>query len=144
MFSEAVRADIAITPTAGAAGATPINGAIIDMANFTGVVFVVQFGAIVAGAVTSIKAQQGAQANMSDAADLAGTGQTVADDADDKCFFIDVKNPTKRYVRLVVSRATQNATCSAMAYSYGPSSAAVSHGSNVAGERHASPAEGTA
>jgi hypothetical protein len=55
-----------------AAGQTAQNGAVIDMANFDGVVFLAAFGALDAGAVTGLKAQQGLQANLSDAADLAG------------------------------------------------------------------------
>jgi hypothetical protein len=67
----------AITPDNGAAGTTDINGATLDMQGFEGVLIKVVFGAITAGAVTSIKAQQGAQSDLSDAADLEGTGQTL-------------------------------------------------------------------
>lgn len=145
MLSEIAKVTIAITPTAGAAGTSVINGAIVDMANFSGVLIVVPFGTITAGAVTSIKAQQGNDPALADAADLAGTGQTIADTDDDKTFYIDIKNPTDRYVRLVVSRATQNAVVGGATYLlYGPSWAPVTHGAGVAGERWASPAEGVA
>ena len=49
----------AVTIAAGAAGATNINGSILDMADFEGVLVTVQTGPIVAGAVTSIKMQPG-------------------------------------------------------------------------------------
>lgn len=135
-----------ITPTAGAAGTTDINGTTIDMQDYDGVLFVCTFGAITAAAVTSIKAQQGAASDMSDAADLAGTGQTIADDDDGKVFYIDLKNVTERYVRLVVDRGTQNAVvASAEAIQYLASKPPVAaHGSTVAGETHERPAEGTA
>ncbi|HFD38541.1 MAG TPA: hypothetical protein ENJ31_01640 [Anaerolineae bacterium] len=147
-LSKNVRISQAITPTGGAAGTTDINGATLDMQGYEGVLMVVTFGAIVAGAVTSIKAQQGAQSNLSDAADLAGTGQTVADDDDEKTFYIDLYRPTERYVRLVVDRGTQNATVAEALYiqygQQGGRKSPSSHGSNVSGEMHASPAEGTA
>lgn len=135
----------AVTPTAGAAGATAINGATLDMQGFAGVLIIVTFGAITAGAVTSIKAQQGAASNMSDAADLLATGQTIADTDDDKVFYIDLYRPAERYVRLVVSRATQNAVVASAEYiQYGARERPQTHGTNVAGETHISPAEGTA
>lgn len=139
------RLSIAITPTDGAAGTSDINGATLDMAGWDGVLMLVTFGAITTGAVTSIKAQQGNAANLSDAADLAGTGQVIADTDDDKTFYIDLYKPTKRYVRLVVDRGTQNAVvASALYIQYRGAKAPAVHGTGVAGETHVSPAEGTA
>ena len=83
-----------------AAGQTAQNGAVIDMANFEGVVFLAAFGALDAGAVTGLKAQQGLQANLSDAADLA---LAIADAADNKLLVLDVFRPAERYVRAVGS-----------------------------------------
>lgn len=135
----------AITPTAGAAGTTDINGATLDMQGFEGVLMMVTFGAITASAVTSIKAQQGAQSDLSDAADLAGTGQTVADSDDEDIFVIDLYRPAERYVRVVVDRGTQNAVVSSATYiQYGAANAPTSHGSTVNSETHVSPSEGTA
>jgi hypothetical protein len=144
-LADETKLTIAITPTAGAAGATGINGATLDMAGWDGVLVVVPFGAIVTGAVTSIKAQQGAASDCSDCADLAGTGQTVADDSDDKSFYLDLRRPAERYVRVVVSRATQNATVGGATYIQyrGRAKPTAAHGTNVAGERHLSPAEGS-
>src|SRR5262245_34237508 len=102
MLSTNTRLSIAVTPTAGAAGVSAINGATLDMAGFESFMVMVAFGTITAGAVTSIKVQQGALANMSDAADLAGSGQTIADTDDDKVFYSDVFRPVKRYCRVVI------------------------------------------
>jgi len=144
-LSKNVKITQAITPTAGAAGTSAINGATLDMSGFEGVLMVVTFGAIVSGAVTSIKAQQGSASNMSDAADLAGTGQTIADTDDEKVFYIDLYRPEKRYVRLVVSRGTQNATVASAEYiQYGAHNRPTSHASGVSGETQVSPSEGTA
>src|SRR5262245_18724374 len=120
-FAHDVKIVPAITLTAGAAGTTAINGAAIDMTGFGGVCFIVQFGAIVAGAVTSLKAQEDTASGMASAADIAGSNQTIADTDDDKIFYMDIHEPKKAFVRLVVSRATQAATCSAVALLYRPS-----------------------
>ena len=134
----------AITITAGASGSTAINGTILDMAGYDGVLVEVQFGAITAGAATSIKMQQDISSTMGGATDLEGTSQTIADDDDDKLFYIDLKRPKEQYVRLVVSRATQASTCAATYKRYRGRNKPSVHGSNVAGEKWVSPAEGTA
>ena len=72
------------------AGTSDQNSNIIDMSGFDGVMFIAAFGEITAGAVTSIKAQQGAASNMSDAADLEGSGIDIADDDDNKVAVLDI------------------------------------------------------
>lgn len=144
-LSKAVVISSAVTPTAGAANTTDINGTTLDMQGFEGVLMVVRMGAITSGAATSIKAQQGAAAGMGDAADLLGTSQTIADDAAGETFYIDLFRPRERYVRLVVDRGTQNAVvASAEYFQYGAHEFPTAHGTGVSGETHISPAEGTA
>ena len=109
----------AITVTAGAAGTSDINGAVIDTAGYEGVAFIAQLGAIVSGAVTSLKVQVGDAANLSDAADVPGLSLTVADTDDEDIKVLEFRRPTGRYVRLVCDRGTQNATVSAIAALYG-------------------------
>src|ERR1043166_808539 len=118
MLPEDTKIVQAITITAGAAGTSAINGTAIDTSGFDGCLFVVQFGAIVAGAATSIKVQEDTTSAFGAAADLAGSNQTIADTDDDKVFYVDIRRQPKQWLRIVVSRATQNATCSAMAYLY--------------------------
>ena len=142
-FSHDSKVVQAVTVTAGAAGTTAINSTAIDMSGFGGVCFIVQFGAIVAGAATSLKAQQDTTAAMSTAADIAGSNQTILDTDDDKVFYLDIRSPQKDFVRLVISRATQNATCSAIAVLYRARVHPVTHGTGVAGTRFIAPAEGT-
>lgn len=144
-LSKNVKISQAVTVTNGAAGTSDINGEILDMQGYEGVLMVVTMGAITSSAVTSIKAQQGAASTMSDAADLLGTAQTIADTDDEKTFYIDLYKPQERYVRLVVDRGTANAVvASATYYQYGAHKAPVSHGTNVSGETHVSNTEGTA
>jgi hypothetical protein len=144
-FSKNNKVLSAITPTAGAAGTTDIEGTVIDTQGFQGVAFLVRMGAMTTGAVTSIKAQQGAASDGSDAADLAGTAQAVAVADAGEVFIVDILRPTERYVRLYVDRDTANAVvASAEAILYGPSDAPVTQPTGVNAEAFVSPAEGTA
>jgi hypothetical protein len=144
-LSARTRIEQVISPTAGAAGTTTITGTVVDTAGCAGVLFVVTMGAILAGATTALKVQQGQQADGSDAADLAGTGQTIADTDDERVFYVDVRRPRERYLRLVVTRGVANATVAgALAVKYGLSRLPASQGAGVSGELHISPAEGTA
>jgi len=144
-LSKNVKISSAVTPTAGAAAATDLEGTILDMSGFDGVLIVVRFGAITGGAVTAIKAQQGAVAVMTDAADLEGSSQTIADDDDDQTFYIDVYRPTERYIRLYIDRATQNAVIASAEYiQYGARVKPTTHGTGVSGETLGGAVEGTA
>lgn len=134
-----------VTPTAGAAGTSAITGSVLDLSQAEGALILVRFGAITSGAVTSIKFQHGDASDLSDAADVTGTSQTIADTDDEKIFYIDISKPTKRYGRLYVSRATQNAVVSsAVAVIYGERSQPVTQPSGVSGEAFASAVSGTA
>lgn len=113
---ENCRVQQAITPTAGAAGTTTINGATLDMQDWEGVIVVVEFGAITATGVQSVKGQQGQQANLSDAADLLGSGTTVADTDDEKVVVKIFRNIRERYFRVVVPRATANCVVAGATY----------------------------
>ena len=130
-----------------AAGATVITSDIVDTQGFDGVRFIIAFGAIVATAVTSTKVQQGQAANMSDAADLAGSAQTVLDTNDDKLFVSDIYRPEERYMRVITSRATANATvdCLIVELYKKVGKEPVATDATVAGvEKFISPPEGTA
>lgn len=144
-LSKNVKLSSAVTPTAGAAGTTDINGSILDMQGFEGVMMIVRMGAITSGAVTSIKMQQDTDSAGGTMADLAGTAQTIADTEGGKIFYSDLYKPAERYVRLVVDRGTQNAVVASAEYiQYGAHLAPTTHGTDVSGETHVSPAEGTA
>lgn len=134
-----------------AAGATDVTDcAVVDMANYEGVRFIVGFGAIVSGAATSIDVQQ-ATAKTSDTAltsgaDLLGSKITVADTDDNTLVITDIIRPRERYVQVQVQRATQNATVDLIiAELYGARKLPVTKDATVSQqETHASPAEGTA
>lgn len=138
---------LTVVSNAVVAGTTNINCTEIDMLGYEGVLFIVQFGAITAGAATTIKAQQDTATGMGSAADLEGTAVTVADDDDDQAAWIDLYKPRERFVRCVITRATQNSVVeSAIAIQYKGKKAPITHDATtiLGGETHISPAEGTA
>ena len=138
------RISIAVAASARAAGQTAINGANLDMQGYEGAVAIIEMGTIAATAVTSIKWQQ-SDTTSADFSDLEGTGIDIADDDDDKIFVSELYKPTKRYVRIVVARATANAALRAATYiQYKPREAPVSQGTGVNSELNVGPAEGTA
>lgn len=142
---EDTKISIALTASAGAAATTDASGAALDMSGWDGVLVIVTFGAITAGAVTTIKMQQDTSSAMSGAADLEGTLQTIADDADDKTFYIDLKSPRESFVRVYIDRATQAAAIASATYvQYRGRRKSAAQGTNVSGESWHSPAEGTA
>lgn len=115
------RIEVAVSVTNGAAGATDITGETIDTANYEGCCFLVQLGAIVTGAVTSLKVTECDTAGGT-YTDVASSSITVADDDDGEVRYLDYHRPAKRYLKLYVDRATQNATVSAVAIKYGAKS----------------------
>jgi hypothetical protein len=142
MLSEQVKITTALDYATGTADR---NGATLDMQGWDGVLMLVHFATIAAGGTNSIKAQQGAASNLSDAADLEGTGQSVAADDDNEIYAIDLYQPRERYVRLVVDKDTSNACAESAVYiQYKGKELPSTHASGVTVETHVSPAEGTA
>lgn len=131
-----------------AAGTTAQTSSAIDTQGFEGVKIYTAFGAITGSAVTSVKIQQSSDDGSADAyADLAGTSISVADDDDNQVVVHDIYRPRERYLKVVVSRATQNAVIDGViAVLYGPADSPTTNDAStvVARETHVSPAEGTA
>lgn len=134
------------TVAAGVTTITPSAG--IDMAGWEGCIFVAELGAIVAGAATSVEVHQSSDDGVADAyTALAGSKVTVADTDDNKVAVVTIHRPQERYLKMVVNRATQNATLEGItAILYGPRVLPVTMtAAQVLGnELHVSPAEGTA
>ena len=142
MLSENIKITTALDYASGTADR---NGATLDMKGYDGVLVVCKLATIATNATTSIKMQSGAASDMSDAADLTGTGVTIADDDDNEVKFIDLYQPRERYVRCVMDKDTSNACAESVVYiQYRGKSAPVTQPSGVEGETHQSPAEGTA
>lgn len=131
-----------------AAGQTTQTSSAIDTAGYDGVKIYSLFGAITAGAVTSVKVQQSSDDAVADAyADLAGSSISVADDDDNQVVVHDIYRPRERYLKAVISRATQNAVIDGIvAVLYCAAKAPTTDDATtvVGRETHSSPAEGTA
>jgi len=135
-LSKEVGISIGATTTAGAAGSTAINGTAVDMAGFEACLAIVPLGTIVGTAVTSIKAQVADDSGFTvNVEDVATSNQSIADTEDDKVYYFDVTRPTRRWLRIVVSRGTANATIGGIIYlRYRGRELPVTHGSNIVGE----------
>jgi len=130
-----------------AAGQTDQTSSRVDMSNHEVATFVVAFGTITSGAVTSIKLQASSDDGSSDAySDLEGTSVTVTDADSNKIFIVEVVRPEKRDLKLIVDRGTQNAVIDGVwVVKTHPRVRPVTQGATVGGgESHVSPAEGTA
>jgi hypothetical protein len=120
-----------------------INGTILDMLGYQGVVFFLVAGKGEVANVT-LKAQQDTAAAMGGAADLEGTSVTIATAVGTDSFgFLEVQNPVERYVRCVVGapNITTPALITVVAVRYGKNWLPET---NADGEVHVAPAEGTA
>lgn len=131
-----------------AAGSSNVTtAAVVDMQGFEGVRFIYSFGAITAGAVTSVGAATlGTNNPAFGTDDIAGCHQAVADTADDTVFILDIYKPQLRYIRPWVARATQNAVVnSIVAELYSPTKKPVVADASVTGQLlMISPGKGTA
>lgn len=86
-----------------------IDTASVDMAadgGWQNCTFVVRMGTITATGVTTITAQQSADDSTFNSLETATHTLDAADD--DQLFVVEVKEPTDRYVRLRIARATAN------------------------------------
>lgn len=145
-LSDKAKITILSTTTLGAAGSSAIVSTALDMTGYEGVLFIVPLGTIVSGAATSVSVGECATTGGS-YNDILGTSQTIADTDDDKLVYVDVRRPLLPFLKLTVSRATQNATIGgiiAIQYDKRSLIAALTHGTGVSGEKFTSAAEGTA
>lgn len=135
--------DIKVVPQViKAADNETLNGAGVDTAGYEGVAFVAY--ALKGEALDfSIKAQQAAVSDYSDAADLLGTAKTFSTTVGaDAHAVLDIYRPEERYVRPVITvpNATAATPTAVIALLYGGRV----HPESNTGEFHPSPAEGTA
>lgn len=125
-----------------ATGTTSVNGAVVDMAGWEGVVFIVKYST--AAANNTLKVQQGTDATVTDAADLEGTSVSVG--ASDEVVWCQIREPEERYLRPVYLRGTSTVLEWAVAIKFGGNALPADNetAGTIAGERHTRPAEGTA
>jgi hypothetical protein len=143
-FGDDCKVVVASTTTAGAAGTSLITSAAVDTAGFRECTFIIPLGAIVGGAATSLKVQQ-CDTSGGSYADLLGSNQTIVDTEDDGVRYVTIVNPQEQFLKVLVSRATQNATIGGIiAILSGARRKPVTQPAGVNGEQFVFPAEGTA
>lgn len=124
------------------AGTSTINGAVFDMANFEGILFIIKFGT--AAADNQIKAQEDSVVGFGGAADLLGTLTGVG--ASDEIIWLDIYRPLKQFIRMVALRGTSTTIDWGIAIQYGGKKGPQSNvlAGTIFGELHISPIAGTA
>ena len=128
---------------AGTSTITPSDG--IDMRGFRGCRFTILWGTITASGVQSAAIHTSKDDGSSDSfTALADTKVTVADSDDNKTTIIDIYEPRERFLKCIISRATQNSVIDGIiADLYDPQDAPVTQDGTVQGsELHVAPAEG--
>lgn len=135
--------DVKITKVLGntTTGTSTVNTSTVDMQGYEGVVFLASIST--AAANNGIKAQQGQQSGMGDAADLAGS--QLLSDGTKTDLLLDIYRPQDRYVRAAVIRGTTTVIDAVWAIQYMAGKKPVNNVTAAqALELWASPAEGTA
>ena len=117
-----------------AAGVSDQQSTGVDTVNFQAVLFLVAFETIVATAVTSVKAQH--SDDNATWSDIPDSSVPVVPADDNKIVVLEVKTPSKRYVRAAVDRGTANATIDGIfAARLHPRVKPVTQGATVAGSK---------
>lgn len=136
------------TMNAVAAGTSDQTSSAVDLKGFDGILWIVLFGTLTAGQVTSIKGQQSSDDGSTDGySDIEGSASAALADGDsNKMLLLDIYRPGKRYQKLVIDRGTQNAVIDGViAIPYHAHNKPVTQGSTVSSsEVLVEPAEGTA
>lgn len=142
-FNQALSDDIIpISDAPTAAGTTTIDSTAIDMAGFTGVLFLVRFGTPAAN--NDIRVQQDTAIGMGAAADLAGT--KVVSGANNLCAVevILAGGQAEQFVRCRVTRGTSSTIDSIVAIRFGARTKPTTWPGSTSFEQWTSAAEGAA
>lgn len=118
-----------------AAGQAATASDILDMSGFQSVMFIAKLGDVTNGSVVTLACQQNTANSTSGMATLTGTATYTSaanTDADDNLLVLDVVRPNERYVRAVLTSATQNAVKNGIiAIQYNPIHAPVTQSATV-------------
>jgi hypothetical protein len=99
---------------------TGINGTVIDMSGWSGVMYVFNLGAMASGATFDARVVSSANANMSVNANVANAAFTqITNVSNLNVAVLDVWRPSQRYLLLITTPATANTTYSTVAIRYG-------------------------
>jgi len=108
----------ALLPVAATTGAR--NGVAIDMQGYEGCCFILTVGDIASTGILNMKIQSDDNSSFTSGADISGAALTqIADTGDNGVYIIDVRDPTERYLRCVVTPATAASCAGVVAIQYG-------------------------
>ena len=129
--------------TAGTTAVTPSAG--VDVQGYNSVAFLVLLGTITSTGVPSIKVQQSDDNGSADAFDdLAGSAFATNDTQSNGIIAVEIMRPTKRYLRVVVTRATANVVLDGIVAILSNPMAVPITPATLGNEVHVTPLEGTA
>ncbi len=129
-----------------AAGTTDtLTSDVLDTLGYDGVLFRVGFGAIAATGTATFKVQQ-CDTSGGSYADLTGTSSAATGTSDDLVIECEIVRPQERYLKTVITRATDNAAIDFVeAILFNPTRQAVDLDATILRiERFNTPIEGTA
>lgn len=99
-----------------AAGVSDPTSDIVDTQGYQGVCFICKLGTVTDGGAVSMKVQQNTANSTTGMADLSGASAAIAtaDSDDEQSLVVEVIKPRERYLRAVMTRATQNSEIDAI------------------------------
>lgn len=113
---------------ASPAGLTTIDSAVVDMAGFEGVCFLVNSESIDVGGVQSLQIRQGAAEDLADAVNVAGACLDVPAHAGGQAFWLNIRHPRERFLNLRILRSSQNSAWGPIwAFRYGRGINVINH-----------------
>jgi hypothetical protein len=128
-----------------AAGASQQTSSAIDMLGYDGVLIWARLGT--PDDTNSIKAQQSSDDAATDAYDdLAGTSVVTGTAGSNENVWLDIKQPSKRYLKVVATRTVSTTLDFIIAMKYRARALPITNvlAGTILGEQYTAPAEGTA
>ena len=117
------------------AGVTTLTSDVVDMQNFDGLVFLAALGDVLDTGVNVLQAQHsdvGDGSGMNDIAASVVSFTAGASDADNKLMLLEIARPTKRFLRVTLTRTVANTVLDGIfAFQSNPAEAPVTQHSSV-------------
>ncbi len=131
-FLKAVKV-VRSSPATAAGGSDTITGTTVDGAGFDSACVVAELGPAVDAGVATLRVQDGAVANGSDAANITGASAVLtASTSSNTQIIVDVQKFQARYITPTLQRATQNFTVNSITvYLYNAKSLPVTQPASV-------------
>lgn len=107
-----------VAPQSISSGA--VNGAAIDMAGWMGCTFIIDIGAITGAGTLDVRVQRDTASGFGNAVNVPNASLVqVAAAANNNVAILDVRNPSARFLRVVLTQAVNTVIAGATAVRYG-------------------------